>query len=190
MARTGPEVLHQQGHRKKQGQQQPADPPGNRRPQIPDLRLVNQLEKEDAGGDQRCTGKQEPGSQNQRDAILRALEPDQRDCRENKGENTSGNLKITLQDRIRPQHDFAQPVGSQKNQQETCPVQQDALEQAPLEDERNIAHVAARFKTGQPYPLYILLDAKVRAGVTSEIRACERNDIRCGKLTALYERTG
>jgi hypothetical protein len=47
-------------------------------------------------------------------------------------------------------------------------VQQKALELPAFENERNVVHIAARFKPGQPYPLCILLDAKAPAGVTSE----------------------
>jgi hypothetical protein len=97
-----------------------------------------------------CAGKKEAGSENQRDAVLGALEPDKRDRGEHKSENTRGDLKVALQDRIGPQRDFAQPVGGQENQQETRCVQQDALELAPFKNVGNIAHVAARFKPAQP----------------------------------------
>src|SRR5579859_3135126 len=72
------------------------------------------------------------------------------------------------------QRDFTQPVGGQEDQQKACRVQQDTLELAPFEDVKNIAHAAARLEPARPFPLCILLDAKARMGVTSEIRIVDQ----------------
>ncbi len=85
MARTRQEVLNEQRDHEEEGKNDPADPPGNWRPAYMYRGLLLKLKKEQAGRGEDGAGEKESCAEDQGDAVLRALEADQRD-----GGSTSG----------------------------------------------------------------------------------------------------
>jgi hypothetical protein len=156
-------MLHHKRRGEKHSEQQPADPPGDGRPQKPDLILMDELKEKNAGGDQRSAGKQEARAQDQGDAVLGALEADEGYGGEDESENPGGDLQIALQDGVGAQDQLAQPVSGQENQDEARGVQQDALVLATFEYEVELAHDADPVPARPDYIPLHLLDAK--AGV-------------------------
>src|SRR5258708_32249528 len=78
MARTRQEGLNEQRDHEEEGKNDPADPPGNRRPAYMDRGLLLKLKKEQAGRGEDGAGEKEFGGAEQVDAVLSALERDHR----------------------------------------------------------------------------------------------------------------
>jgi hypothetical protein len=111
---------------------------------------VNKLEEQHAGHNHRGAGKKKSGAKDQRNAVLRSLETNQRYCRKQKGKQTGGNLQVTLQYGIGPGGDLPQPVGRTEDQNESCYMKQDAVKLAPVAVARNESKLAHGGRLVQP----------------------------------------
>src|SRR5271157_3467686 len=103
---------------------------------------MHQLEKENTRGRQNRAREKETRSQNEGNAVLGALKPDQRHGRKNKREKPRGDLQIALQDGIGRWSKLAQPERRQENQQEAAHVEQHAMDLPAIEAEGKVAHSA------------------------------------------------
>ncbi|SRR5712692_3663716 len=138
--RTGHEVLDQQRGDQEQRQYHAANPPGEGRPEETQRRIGQKLEKEDTGGDQDSAGEKETGAENQRDAILGPLEPNEGHGGEYKGKQAADYLEITLEKRIGWNGDAAQPIcGKDEKQKRSYMRQEHCRARVPMLEGR-VAH--------------------------------------------------
>src|SRR5258708_2186832 len=84
-----PKLKNEQRDHEEEGKNDPADPPGNRRPAYMYRGLLLKLKKEQAGRGEDGAGEKESCAEDQGDAVLRALEADQRDGGEHKSQQTA-----------------------------------------------------------------------------------------------------
>jgi len=73
---TGPwnEAFDKKRQNQEKRQDEPAEPPGERRPMEPRMRVGKKLKEENASGGKNSTGKKKSGAKNQGDTILSSLE--------------------------------------------------------------------------------------------------------------------
>src|SRR5208337_151471 len=149
-------MFHDQRRYEQQCQEQPADPPCHGRPEKPHRRLMHQLEEENAGDGQSRAREKETRSQNEGNAVLGALKPDQRYRSKNECEQPRGDLQIALKDGIGRRSKPAQPESRQENKQETTHMEQQPMDLAAIEVEGKVAHSAfLRTSTNkQSFPNY------------------------------------
>lgn len=81
-----------------------------------------ELKEEHAGGDQHRAAKKETGTENQGNAVLGALETNQRHGGENKGQQTADDFQITLKQVVGGHDKAAQPIRAKNHQQKSCDV--------------------------------------------------------------------
>jgi hypothetical protein len=84
MAGAREEAFDEQRYNEQERKDHAAEPPRDGRPLNLRRKVWEELEKEHAGGGENGSGKKEPGTENQGDAILGALETDESDGGENK----------------------------------------------------------------------------------------------------------
>ncbi len=89
--------LHEQGNNKKDRQQHPANPPCHRRPRETQGHISEELKEKNTRSREHGSGEQEPGSQNQRDAILCPLKADQRYGCEYERQQTGDDMKVAME---------------------------------------------------------------------------------------------
>src|SRR5579872_6234619 len=81
--RTGQKMFDEQRHDEQQSQYDAPDPPRHGRPAQMNRRFLQKLEKQQARRGQKRAAEQKSRTKNERDAILRALEPDRKSTRLN-----------------------------------------------------------------------------------------------------------
>src|SRR5208283_2330234 len=150
---------------------------------------MNELKKKNAGSNQRDARKQETRTQNQRNAILRALETHQGHRRKHKSKNPRGDLQVALQDGIRRQVNLSEPVGRQENQHEAGGVEQYTRHLAFVEHVRKLVHSSSPVSQARAHSLSTIR-RESREACCVRNQCCERRDIRCGKCATLSPRTG
>src|SRR5580692_9929795 len=119
MTRARQKMFDEEGDDQQQCQDDAADPPGNWSPPHMHGCFLQELKEEDTGGGEDGSGKQESGTEDQRDAVLGALKADQDDGSENEGEQTGSDLQIALQDGVRLKRHNAQPHREKKEHDES-----------------------------------------------------------------------
>ena len=125
--RTRDEAFHEKGDKEQQRQSHAAEPPSDRRPGGSRGSVLRELEEENAGGREHGARKKIAAAKNQRDAILGALEADERQRGENERQERGDDLEIALENGIRFERDRPQPVGDEKGEQEAQHMPQDNL---------------------------------------------------------------
>src|ERR1700730_15498066 len=119
------EAVNEQRDYEEQGKNDPADPPGNRRPAYMYRGLLLKLKKEQAGRGEDGAGEKESGAENQGNAVLRTLEADESDRGKHESQQTGGDLQIALQNGIRLEGDNAEPHGEEEKDDKPGDTRQD-----------------------------------------------------------------
>src|SRR5581483_3107638 len=109
VTRTREETLNEQSHKQQEREQHPADPKCEGRPMNLERLYGMQFEKKEAGGAEHHSGKEKAGTEDEGDAVLRALEPDQGDGREHEREQPADDLQVALERRVGVDRNRAQP---------------------------------------------------------------------------------
>src|SRR5579864_4716304 len=125
MAGTRHEMLDDQRDDEKETQNDAADPPGNGRPANLDWGFLLELEKEQARGGENGAREEESGTEDQGDAVLRALKANEGHGGEDKGEQAGRDLQIALQDGVRLEGNDAQPHRQEENDDKAGNTRQD-----------------------------------------------------------------
>lgn len=112
------EFFNNQRNHEKQRENQPAEPEGYRRPLEFENRLGSDVEEQKAGRHQDSAGKQEAGTEDEGNAVLRTLEPNEGHSREDKRQKARDNLQIALQGGVGVQRNRANPKSEQQNGKE------------------------------------------------------------------------
>src|SRR5262249_22236192 len=98
------------------------------------------FEEKEARSNQNGAGKQESRTKNEGDAILGALEADERDSGKDKSQEASNNRKVALEGGIRVKGDGPDPKCDQENAQEGDCVPKGGSRPTATVIERGFAH--------------------------------------------------
>ena len=140
VAGTGHEMLDKERRYYQYSQNDAAEPPGNGRPEEAKGSLRERLKEEDPGGNQDSAGKKEARAENQRDAVLRALEADESDGGEDEGQQAADDLEVTLKKGVRGHNKAAQPVRGENDEQKSADMRQKDSRAVARMRQRSLAH--------------------------------------------------
>src|SRR6266581_3617226 len=87
-----------------------------------------------------CTGEKETSAENQGDAILRALEANESDRGEYKGEQAADDLQVALKERIRMKSNATQPGSGENEKKESPEVREEDCRGTALVRDRSLSH--------------------------------------------------
>src|SRR6266403_3854074 len=128
-------MFDEKGDDEQEPQDDAACPPRDGRPAEMYWRFVEELEEQQARGGEERAGKQKAGTQDEGDAVWRALETNESDGGENKSEQAGGDLEISLENGIGLQRDHAQPHGKEEDDKKAGRVRQERRRAVAVGDE-------------------------------------------------------
>jgi hypothetical protein len=116
----------------------------------PRMGLRQELKKENAGGGKDSAGKKKSGAENQSNAILSSLEPDEGYGGENKGQKATDNLQVALENGIGLKSNAAEPVSSEDHKKKSANVRQEDRRATAAVGEGSITHGFSRIYLYSP----------------------------------------
>jgi len=133
-------MFDEQSGDEEKSEEHAADPPGNGREEETQRSGGRKIEKENAGSGENCSGKKETGAENERDAVLRALETNESDSGKDKRKQTGDGLKISVEGRIGLQIHEAEPGGNEEDRQKAGEVREENRRGTAAGDVGGLAH--------------------------------------------------